>query len=1143
MIWRWLASVIGVLLLAAAALVVVLTMTESGSAWVAQEVEALSAGAVQLDGVGGTLRGGLTVTSLRVQAGDITVEAGDLGLQISARNLLGGRLVVRSLVAARVSVVLTGPPRPPSQPLVVPALTAPLPVIVEELRIGRLEVQAGDEPVQIERVALAAAWTGQDFVVQRFGAALGPFALGVSGRATLGPGLPLDAEVAWRLREPLLTGAGRIRGDLDRLQFEQRLQVPGEVTVAGTLVDIAGARRVEAVATWEEVHHDLAAVGVVRSTAGRLELAGDITDWQATLVAGLEVAPWPAARVEARARGDSSRLVFERLRVEGDFGSAIARGVLAFEPAVRLRLEAVVPRLRTAALREGLDGELAARLRLDAVAGGAARLEIRELRGRLMDRPLAGEGDLRFADGTLAFDRVRLQAGPNRLRADGAVGARLAGRFDLVAPELGVLWPGLGGALDARATLAGTRAQPVVDLVATGRALELDGTALARLDLRLRTDRRGRADAMLAVRELRLGSQDLGDLDVVLDGTLREHRLGIVLDGPALGLRTESRGRWDGRALQHRLAAATLRHEVAGTWSLAGEPPVSLGTDSASIGPHCWLQDPTALCIDAARWSPRRSQLAARLDDFDLQRFDPWLPADLAVTGRADASLDLTLDGDMPVGSVTWRQRGTTLYYTGGDEPVVTPLDTVEIAADATAGGATGRLTITGGEGLRLQASGHMEGAPGVDAALEARVQGAWPDIAPLLPLFAPDVELADVAGGLTLDATVGGSLREPRLAGTMRFADGAVALPAIGVKLEAIDIALTGDGSDAFRLQGTARAGGPLTLDGELRPLGSDGPQARVRVRGERLDAVRLTDRYVQASPDFTLSWSDGRLGVEGGILIPRAEIIVRAVPQTAVSPSADVVVMDREAAAVAPPSGPVLGGELALTLGRDVRLKGFGLDTLVEGTVKLSQGADGEPRAFGVLRLREGKFGAYGKELTIDRGTIGFSGPLDDPAVNLRASRRVDWEGKSVTAGILLAGTVSRPETRVFSEPAMSEADAISYLVSGRPMQSADASDRSAIAGAALSLGVAQTAPLTQKLGSAVTLDELGIEGGSLDETEVVAGKQLNDDLYVRFTYGLFNRIGTVLARYRIGRGLSIEAASGEDQSLDLVYSVERD
>jgi translocation and assembly module TamB len=344
------------------------------------------------------------------------------------------------------------------------------------------------------------------------------------------------------------------------------------------------------------------------------------------------------------------------------------------------------------------------------------------------------------------------------------------------------------------------------------------------------------------------------------------------------------------------------------------------------------------------------------------------------------------------------------------------------------------------------------------------------------------------------------------------------------------------------LRLEGSAKAGGLVTLRGQVRLLDEQGPSAEVRVRGNRIYAVRLPDRLVQASPDLTVSYAAGIVTTQGRVTIPKADLVIRELPESAASPSPDAVVHDREM----PPGtgqGQVIRGEIEIVLGRDVHLKAFGLDTMLEGTVTLKQGEDREPKGYGVVRLREGKFGAYGKELTIERGTLGFAGPLDDPAVDLRASRTVDWEGKRVTAGILLAGTASRPESRVFSDPAMSEADALSYLISGRPMQSTNANDQSAIAGAALALGVQQTSPLTQRLGSAVTLDELGLEGGTLDETEVVAGKQIGSDLYVRFTYGLFSRIGSVLARYKIGRNVSIEAASGEDQSLDLIYSIERD
>ena len=62
----------------------------------------------------------------------------------------------------------------------------------------------------------------------------------------------------------------------------------------------------------------------------------------------------------------------------------------------------------------------------------------------------------------------------------------------------------------------------------------------------------------------------------------------------------------------------------------------------------------------------------------------------------------------------------------------------------------------------------------------------------------------------------------------------------------------------------------------------------------------------------------------------------------------------------------------------------------------------------------------------------------------------------------------------------------------------------------------------------------------GGS--DTAVAAGKRLSEDLYVRYTYGLFNKIATFIVRYYLGKGFSIVAGSGEQQSLDLVCSIER-
>ena len=295
------------------------------------------------------------------------------------------------------------------------------------------------------------------------------------------------------------------------------------------------------------------------------------------------------------------------------------------------------------------------------------------------------------------------------------------------------------------------------------------------------------------------------------------------------------------------------------------------------------------------------------------------------------------------------------MYYTGGDEPLVTPLETAQLAAQFTPEEVLATLEMHAAGGVQLSGTGSMHWPLGAEAPLEGRIAGRLPDIAPLLPWIAGNFGLAEVVGGVTLDAGVAGTLAAPRVTGGVRLSGGSIALADLGVTLKDIDVALLGDGSDALKLQGSAKAGGPLTLDGELRPIEEGGPTGWVRIRGNKVDAVRLPDRYIQASPDLTLRYAGGEFSTEGGVTIPKAEIVVRALPESAVSPSNDTVVHDREVPEAGAGRGRIIGGEFAVTLGPEVRLKAFGLDTLLEGTVKLSQGADGEPKGYGVVRLKE--------------------------------------------------------------------------------------------------------------------------------------------------------------------------------------------
>ncbi|HLF13184.1 MAG TPA: translocation/assembly module TamB domain-containing protein, partial [Gammaproteobacteria bacterium] len=164
---------------------------------------------------------------------------------------------------------------------------------------------------------------------------------------------------------------------------------------------------------------------------------------------------------------------------------------------------------------------------------------------------------------------------------------------------------------------------------------------------------------------------------------------------------------------------------------------------------------------------------------------------------------------------------------------------------------------------------------------------------------------------------------------------------------------------------------------------------------------------------------------------------------------------------------------------------------------------------------------------------------GPLGDPALDVRAVRLID----TTRVGVDLVGTIRAPRTRVFSDPPMSEADALSYLLLGRPVDSTGAGDTATLQAAAFAMGLQQALPVVQRIGQSLGFDEFTVQTTETDIGALMAGKYLSPKLYIRYSYGLFNRIGGLLLRFRVNERLSIETRSGDQKSMDLLYTVEKD
>jgi translocation and assembly module TamB len=226
----------------------------------------------------------------------------------------------------------------------------------------------------------------------------------------------------------------------------------------------------------------------------------------------------------------------------------------------------------------------------------------------------------------------------------------------------------------------------------------------------------------------------------------------------------------------------------------------------------------------------------------------------------------------------------------------------------------------------------------------------------------------------------------------------------------------------------------------------------------------------------------------------------------------------------------------KIDIDLGKQLRVTGFGLDTLLAGNLQLTQSASG-PALHGRVRTEGGNFAAYGQKLAIERGLIIFSGVVDNPRLDVLAIRPTQEEQR---VGVTITGTARNPRVKLFSEPALDERSMLSWLLLGRAPDELTSRDSALLSSAAMALLSGTGESTTSKLIKSVGLDELSFNdsGDNAQGTVVRVGKQISNRWYVGYERGLNATRGSWQAIYRLAQRFTLRAQSGDDNSLDLIW-----
>lgn len=871
--------------------------------------------------------------------------------------------------------------------------------------------------------------------------------------------------------------------------------------------------------TGEVVLQQLAMSAQLRGEEVNAKLQGRLTG-----VAGEQV------NVKAEVAGNQQQLRIRPLQLLTEAGEASGEVDLTLQPALawdgRFRLQGIDPAVFVAALPGDLNGQLNSNGRLQ---GEQLQLQADwDISGTLRRQPLSVTGRLDKPANDWLLPELRVRQGENRIDGSARWGQQVTGRFNLQLDRLATLWPGLQGSLAGDLQLAGSSAAPQLSAALRGEGVGMDEQGLDTLSLVASVTLSEQLPLRLALAANGLRSADtlLGDLQLDVTGNRAAHQLVMQLHNGVADADLQLDGALNDSQWRGTLNRGELGYQhVQLVLQEAANIDYRLSDGRLQLSGHCWQQSEARLCFNERQTLMPERKLDVRLQAFDLADLQPWLPDDLRWQGLLDAQVELSqTPGKAPLGNVVVRSEDGVIQMRDGEDLIDFPYQQLSLDTQLQARTASTQLLLSSDVIGRLAVNADIADPAGAQTLSgDYELNDLKLDF--LRPML-PDVDELQ----LTLNGagTLSGALSEPVVSGLLTLREGLVSGRNLPISLEQLQADIRINGTQA-QLDGHWRSGeqGQGSLTGQVgwAPL-----DIALQLKGSALPVIVEPYAQLQVAPDLQIALHNDNVQISGELAIPEGDIRVRELPASAVKVSPDVVIVGHEPEEEV--AGLGISARVKLNIGDQLRLSAFGLRGRLSGQLEVQENLT----ANGDLQILDGEFRRLGQELKLRRALLLFSGPISQPYLNVEAIREVD----DVVAGLRITGNATSPKSEVFSEPGMSQQEAMSYLILGRPL--GEEGDNNLLAQAALGLGLAGGAPITRGIGNALGLEDFAVEAeGSGNETQVVASGSITDKLSVRYGVGVFEPANQLALRYELTRRLYLEAVSGFASSLDFFYRID--
>jgi translocation and assembly module TamB len=874
-----------------------------------------------------------------------------------------------------------------------------------------------------------------------------------------------------------------------------------------------------------------------------LNANGNASDYTLTLSGKSQLGAYPAINVKTRLKGGLTQANLNELSIKANESVVNLMAKVDWQQGIEAQFTGSIEQFKAQYVTDQLSSDISGGFDGDFFAKNDTwqlKVNNTKLQGILNNIPidLAADFDL---DNELKgnIKQLNLSSGLNNLTLSGKVDQqwRLNGDVLLKSDEQANL-PFIA---DGSATIAvrGERLTPAVDLAMLVDKLIFNDINLNQLSVKAQLDTAADWQTNLAVK---VGSADIADQHIrriILDATgdKTDHQLTANVDAEQGSLALELSGKvtntqWNGVLSHVQLSDNTLSFNNSEKIAIEFDTQ----TSNFNVSKHCWHSANSELCVNALSQQNDRGELTAQLSNLALSELKHFLPdnmrtqgdlkGDLAVVWQASALKTLTAH-------IQAEQLNAVLI--NEDDRYDIPFETVNLNAVADAQNAQFDLNLNSSVLGAITTHATIE-----DIQNSQKLTGKVDVNKILLTDLQPFLDtLEKLKGQVSAHLVLGGTLTDPQVDGELNIDDITLEGEQLPVALQKSTVNVVFN-KTAATVKGTLNdtQGGNVQLTGDIDWQGEQ-PDIDLAILGDKFFVRAQQGVTFKVSPDLNIALANNALKLVGEVTVPYGRIEIEELPEGAVQVSDDEIIIDQqtEANQKVPFDYDI---DLKVIVKNDVKIESFGLESKVAGdiAIKMSQGTP--IIASGELNLIDGTYLAFGQDLVISTGQVGFSGSIEKPYLNIKAIRNPETTENSVIAGVKLTGNVDQPKLSVFSEPAMDQAQALAYLLNGQPLGDGESSSTDAmLTQLLLSQGVSRSEGVVSKVGEKFGLSDVSLSSsGSGDSTKVEISGYIAPSLQVKYSVGIFDSLSEVAIRYKLLSQLFIEITSGLNQNVDVLY-----